>query len=98
LDRTLRVGFEGAKLDEPEPAVRRKRIPKFVDANLGAVSVAAAIHQQIAEKQIVEREVLRGAERLGGGTRDLQFVESFVGGLVDARRLRTRAHVSAREA
>ena len=74
LDGGLRVSLEGAELDEAKAAVGRKGIPEFIDADLGAVGVAAAVHQEIAKKEIVEREVLRGAEGLRGGAGNLQFV------------------------
>jgi hypothetical protein len=92
-----RVRLEGAEFDEAEAAVRREGIPEFVDADFGAVGVARAIHQEIAEEEVEEREVVRAAEVLGAGAGDLEFVEGFVGRLVDARGLRARAHVGAGE-
>ena len=91
------MSLEGAELDEAKAAVGREGIPEFIDADLGAVGVAAAVHQEIAKKEIVEREVLRGAEGLRGGAGNLQFVEGFVGGFVDARGLRAGAHVGTGE-
>ena len=40
-----------AEFDEPEAAVRGEGIPEFIDADLGAVGVAGAIHQEIAEEE-----------------------------------------------
>jgi hypothetical protein len=81
------VRLEGAEFDEAEATVGREGIPEFVDADFGAVGVARAIHQEIAEEEVEEREVVRAAEILGAGAGDLEFVEGFVGGLIDAREL-----------
>ena len=51
------------------------------------MGVAGAIHQEVAEEEVEEGEVLRAAEIFGAGAGDFQFVEGLVGGLVDARGL-----------
>src|SRR5437868_6324794 len=91
LNGGRRMRLEGAELDKAEAAIRREGIPEFVDADLGAMGVARAIHQEVAEEEVEEREVLRRAEIFGAGAGDLEFVERLEGGFVDARGLRTRA-------
>ena len=83
----MRRHLEGAEFDEAEAPHRAFRRVELVDADFGPVGIAGRVHQQVAEEAI-DQPGLDGAARLRDlSQRDLEFVERFVPGFVDPRRL-----------
>ena len=87
----MRRHFEGAKLKQPQPAVRPGWGVEFVDAKFGSVGVAGQVNQEIAQQPVDQprrfafhagsrlfRHLLKG---------DFQFVKVIVARFVDPRRL-----------
>ena len=93
----VRRHLEGAELDQAEPAGRAVGVVQLVDADLGAMGVAADVDQKVAEQAIDQpgRRGLVGRRRQR--QRDLELVQAVVARLVDARRLAGRADEQARE-
>ena len=66
----VRRHLEGAKLDDPLPAVGRLRIEELVDADLGAVGVAGEVDEEVAEERVAEPGVRTGTGTKRAGERD----------------------------
>ena len=94
----VRRHLEGAEFEQAQaPCGAIGRI-ELVDADLGAMGVAAHIHQQIAEETVHQpggNGALARHGHLGHG--DLKLVERVVARLVHARRLTRRADEEAGE-
>ena len=96
----VRRHFEGAHLQQAEAAGRAVRREQLVDAELGAVGVAAGIDQQVAQDAVdlPGRRIAHVARAaLDLGECDLDLVHRVVACLVDARRLTGRADEQAGE-
>src|SRR5436190_2613410 len=94
----VRRHLEGAHLEESQPPSGAVGGIQLVDAELGAVRVAAHVDQQVAEDAVDEPRralSLRLALELAEG--DLDLVDRVVARLVDARRLAGRADEHAGE-
>ena len=89
--------LESPELDQPEPAPLAVGIEQLVDAELGPVGVAGDVHQQVPQEAVDQPgpDPLAQALQLGEG--DLELVQGFVAGLVDARRLAGRPDETAGE-
>ena len=98
----VRRHFEGAHLDETQATGAAVGRVELVDAELGAVGVAAGINEQIPEEpvgkprrnRLAARETDLTIELLKG---DFEFVEGVIASLIHARRLRGRADEKAAE-
>ena len=87
----VRRHFERAELDQSQATARRVGRKELVDAELGAVGVAAQVGQQMAEDPV--HQPRRAWLILGHlAERDLQLVETLVPRFVDSRGLARRSH------
>jgi hypothetical protein len=76
-------GFEGAEFNNAKGAAGLLGVPKFIDANFGAMRVATPIHQEIGEEHLIERMRKGFAEPNRAATGDIEFGHGIVGAFID---------------
>ncbi len=97
----VRRHLEGAEFDQAQAAGRAVGRIELVDRELGPVRIAGKVGEQVAQQAVDQpglRRLVAGAvSALELLERDVEFVESIVARLVDARRLAGRADEDAGE-